>query len=49
MSAHLEIEDLEARRETGTEAGETDTDEAQQAIADVTRAGPGLTLGHPGT
>lgn len=47
VTVHLEIEDLEARRETGTEDGDDYTDEVQQAIADVTRAGPGLTVGHP--
>jgi hypothetical protein len=47
LSVHLEIEDLEARRETGTEDGDAFTDEVRQAISDVTRAGPGLTIGHP--
>jgi hypothetical protein len=47
LSVHLEIEDLEARRETGTEDGDAYTDEVQQAIADATRAGPGLTIGYP--
>jgi hypothetical protein len=47
LSVHLEIEGLEDRRETGAEEGEAFTDEVRQAIADVTRAGPGLTIGHP--
>ena len=47
LSLHLEIEDLEDRRTTGAEDGEPYTDEIRLAIADVTRAGPGLTVGHP--
>ena len=47
LSVHLEIEDLEDRRETGTEDGEPFPDEVRQAVSDVTRAGPGLTVGHP--
>ena len=47
LSVHLEIEDLEDRRATGTEDGEPYTDDVQNAVADVTRAGPGLTVGHP--
>jgi Leucine-rich repeat (LRR) protein len=47
LSVHLEIEDLEDRRTIGAEDGEPYTDEIRLAIADVTRAGPGLTVGHP--
>lgn len=47
LSVHLEIEDLEERRATGTEDGEPYTEDVQNAVADVTRAGPGLTVGHP--
>ena len=47
LIVHLEIEDLEDRRAVGTEDGEPYTDEVRLAIADVTRAGPGLTVGHP--
>ncbi|MCA3556107.1 hypothetical protein [Aestuariivirga sp.] len=47
LIVHLEIEDLEDRRATGAEDGEPYTDEVRLAIADVTRAGPGLTVGHP--
>jgi hypothetical protein len=48
LIVHLEIEDLEDRRATGAEDEEPYTDEVRLAIADVTRAGPGLTVGHPG-
>jgi hypothetical protein len=47
LSLHLEIEDLEERRATGAEDGEPYTDDVRLAVADVTRAGPGLTVGHP--
>jgi hypothetical protein len=47
LIVHLEIEDLEDRRTIGAEDGEPYTDEIRLAIADVTRAGPGLTVGHP--
>jgi hypothetical protein len=47
LSLHLEIEDLEERRTTGAEDGEPYTDDVRNAVSDVTRAGPGLTVGHP--
>jgi Leucine-rich repeat (LRR) protein len=47
LSVHLEIEDLEERRTTGAEDGEPYTDDVRNAVSDVTRAGPGLTVGHP--
>jgi internalin A len=47
LSVHLEIEDLEDRRATAAEDGEPYTDDVRNAVSDVTRAGPGLTVGHP--
>lgn len=47
FSVHLELEDLEDRRKVGSEDDLPFTDKVKLALSDVTRNGPGLTLGHP--
>ena len=47
LTLHLEIEDLEDRREKGTEDDAPFTEEVSSALKAVTNIGPGLTLDHP--
>ena len=47
LSIHLEIEDLSDRARRGVEDGVPYTEDVANALGDVTRLGPGLTLGHP--
>ena len=47
LAVHLEVEDLAARAATGAEEGEAFPPEVAEALGDVVRLGPGLTLDHP--
>ena len=47
FALHLELEDLEDRRKTGSEDDQPYSDKVKLALSDVTRLGPGLTVGHP--
>jgi internalin A len=44
---HLDVEDLAAREQTGSEEGEAYPPEVTGPLSDVLRIGPGLTLGNP--
>ena len=46
LTLHLEIEDLEDRREKGTEDGAAFSEEVSTTLKSVTNIGPGLTLDH---
>lgn len=47
FALHLELEDLEDRRKVGIEDDQPYSEKVKLALADVTRLGPGLTIGHP--
>ena len=47
LSIHFEVEDLADRATRGMEDGVPYSEEVASALGDVTRLGPGLTLGHP--
>ena len=47
LAVHLEVEDLADRATRGMEDGVPYSEEVASALGDVTRLGPGLTLGHP--
>jgi hypothetical protein len=47
LAVHLEVEDLRQRAETGAEEGQAFLPEVAEALGDVLRCGPGLTLDHP--
>ena len=47
FALHLELEDLEDRRKAGAEDDQPYSEKVRLALADVTRLGPGLTVGHP--
>ncbi len=47
LAVHLEVDDLAQRAATGAEDGEAFPAEVAEALGDVLRTGPGLTLGHP--
>lgn len=47
LAVHLEVEDLAQRAATGAEEGESFPPEVAEALGDVVRLGPGLTLNHP--
>ena len=46
LAIHFEVETLQDRLERGTEDGIAFTDDILGPLSDVTRVGPGLTLGH---
>jgi hypothetical protein len=47
LMIHVKVEDLEARRRLGREDGEAFDEEVMAALGDLTRRGPGVTVGHP--
>ena len=47
LAIHFEAESLQDRADRGSEDGVPYTDDVLAALGDVTRLGPGLTLGHP--